>query len=124
MSNVEMRPLCARSFWDQNELERTLVKVKQNRVEGIIKNIVETVKEYNPEKVILFGSRARGDYKKNSDIDIAVDLKLPFREERKLKEKIEELSGIYSVDLIFFPKINENLKKHILKEGVVLYEKK
>ena len=100
------------------------MKVKQNRVEGIIKNIVETVKEYNPEKVILFGSRARGDYKKNSDIDIAVDLKLPFREERKLKEKIEELSGIYSVDLIFFPKINENLKKHILKEGVVLYEKK
>ena len=100
------------------------MKAKENKVEGIIKNIVEIVKGYDPEKIILFGSRARRDYKKNSDIDIAVDLKLPFREERKLKEKIEELSGLYSVDLIFFPRINENFKRHILKEGVVLYEKK
>lgn len=109
---------------DKFHIFRMKVKIKQDRVERIIKNIVEIMKEYNPDKIILFGSRARGDYKKNSDIDIAVDLELPFRERRKLKERIDELSGIYSVDLVFLAKTNEDFKNHILEEGVILYEKK
>ena len=56
-------------------------------------NIINELKKYNPEKIILFGSRARGDYRKNSDIDIAVDINLSFREKRKLKEKIDLISG-------------------------------
>jgi len=72
----------------------------------------------------LFGSRARGDYKEISDIDIAVDINLPFREQRKLKEKIDKISGLYSVDLIFLPNVNKEFKKKILKEGKILYEKK
>jgi len=96
----------------------------QTNIENIIKNIIELLKEYNPNKIMLFGSRARGDYRINSDIDIAVDLELPFRDERKLREKIEEVSRLYSVDLIFLPKIDVNFKNHILKEGVILYEKK
>ncbi len=94
------------------------------KVDGIIAEILEEIKKYAPVKVILFGSRARGDHRKNSDIDIAVDLELPFREKRKLKERIESISGIYSVDLIFLPELNEDFRKKILSEGKVLYEKK
>jgi len=98
--------------------------MNQDKVEKIINEIVEILNGYNPEKIILFGSRARKDFKSNSDIDIAVDLSLSFREERKLKEKIDEISKLYSVDLVFLPKINEDFKTNILKEGVILYEKK
>ena len=93
-------------------------------VEEIINNLLEELKKYNPKKVILFGSRAKGIYNKHSDIDIAVDLSLSFRERRKLKEKLEQIAGIYTVDLIFLPSVEEDLKKIILSEGKILYEKK
>ena len=86
-------------------------------------NIVNELKKYNPKKIILFGSRTRGDYKKNSDIDIAVDLDLNFRNKREVKEKIDKISGLYSVDLIFLNEIEESFKDKILREGKVVYEK-
>ena len=86
-------------------------------------NIINELKKYNPEKIILFGSRARGDYRKNSDIDIAVDISLSFREKRKLKEKIDLISGIYSVDLIFLDEVEDYFKNKILKEGKMFYAK-
>ncbi|WP_457640375.1 type VII toxin-antitoxin system MntA family adenylyltransferase antitoxin [Persephonella sp.] len=97
---------------------------QKNNATFYIQKIVEVIKKYNPEKIVLFGSRARGDNKRTSDIDIAVDIDLPFREQRKLKEEVDKISGLYSVDLIFLPNVNEKFKKKILKEGKTLYEKK
>ena len=85
-----------------------------------IEKIVKEIKKYNPKRVILFGSRSRGDNLKNSDIDIAVDIDLSFREKRKLKEKLDLIAGLYKVDLVFFDEMSEDFKKHILKEGKVL----
>ncbi|SNZ06223.1 Predicted nucleotidyltransferase [Persephonella hydrogeniphila] len=96
----------------------------QNKVEKYIKRIVDELKKYNPRKIILFGSRAKGTYKKSSDIDIAVDIDLDFREKRKIKERIDQISGLYTVDLIFLSEVTEDFKKRVLEEGVVLYEKK
>ena len=96
----------------------------ESKVHKYIELIVNELKNYNPRKIILFGSRAKGTYKKGSDIDIAVDIDLDFREKRKLKEKIDTLSGLYTVDLIFLPEVGEDFKKRVLKEGVILYEKK
>ena len=87
-----------------------------------IEKIVKEIKKYNPKKVILFGSRSRGDNLKNSDIDIAVDIDLSFREKRKLKEKLDLIAGLYKVDLVFFDEMIEDFKKHILKEGKVLWQ--
>ena len=81
-----------------------------------IKKIANELKKYTDE-IYLFGSRARGDNLKNSDIDIAINVNLSFREKRKLKDKIEKLAGIYSVDLVFLDEINNDLKRKILKEG-------
>ena len=89
-----------------------------------LRDIINELKKHNPKKIILFGSRARGDYRKNSDIDIAVDLDLSFREKRKLKEKIDLISGLYSVDLIFLNEVEESFKNKILKEGKIIYAKK
>ncbi len=100
-------------------------KIKSKRsVEEVIEQLVEELKKYNPQRVILFGSRAKGTYNKHSDIDLAVELNLPFRERRKLKERLDLIAGIYTLDLVFLPLVDEDLKKIILKEGKVLYEKK
>lgn len=38
----------------------------------VIQEICEIAEKYKVEKVILFGSRARGDFRRTSDIDLAV----------------------------------------------------
>jgi predicted nucleotidyltransferase len=85
-----------------------------------IQIIAKIIKEYNPKAMYLFGSRARGDNLDTSDIDIAVDIDLSFREKRKLKEKIDKAAGLYSVDLVFFDEMNDEFKEKILKEGIKL----
>jgi predicted nucleotidyltransferase len=85
-----------------------------------IRKIAKILKEYNPKALYLFGSRARGDNLKTSDIDIAVDINLNFREKRKLKEKIDKAAGLYSVDLVFFDEMSNEFKEKILKEGIKL----
>lgn len=73
------------------------------------------------EKVVLFGSRARGDYKNTSDIDLAVK----FKEEDKklfLINKLEELNCILKFDVLNIDKIeNDKLLANIKKEGIILY---
>ncbi len=116
-------------LWVVGEMEKfdlvSKLKTKGNGDSWKIKlhNIVEELKKSKPKSIILFGSRARGDFSKYSDIDIAVDLDLSFREKRKIKEKIEAISGFYSVDLVFLDEAQNNFKEKILKEGKVLYAK-
>ncbi|BAF69255.1 type VII toxin-antitoxin system MntA family adenylyltransferase antitoxin [Nitratiruptor sp. SB155-2] len=88
-----------------------------------IEEIVNYLKTYNPKKIILFGSHAKGYATKYSDIDIALEIPLDFRSKRKLKEEVDRLSGLLSVDIVFFNEADKNFKKQIEKEGKVLYEK-
>ncbi len=69
-------------------------------------------KELDPEKIILFGSRAKEKSAPYSDIDLAIagSTKPSLRTLRKLKEKIEVISWPFFVDLIFLEEIDENLK--------------
>jgi len=96
-------------------------------VKSILNKIVRLlIDEVNPTKLILFGSRSKGNARRGSDIDVAVEggKSLSHREERKLKEKIEEISGIYFVDIVFLEKTSADFKNMIRKTGKVIYEKK
>ena len=78
------------------------------------------------EKAYIFGSRAMGNYKKGSDIDIAIiGSKIDFETTSRLHGRLnEELPIPYFVDVVDFNSIDiENLKQHILNEGVVIFEK-
>jgi len=95
--------------------------------EIIIKNIVDIIKEYEEvTKAVIFGSRARGDYKKASDIDIALfGDKLTNTINTKIFYQIEDLYIPYKVDLINFNTLSDEnkIKENILKEGVEIYAK-
>ncbi len=96
------------------------------KAEDITQKVVDLLKQdLNPQRIILFGSRAKGTAKPYSDIDIAIEggKALDHRERRKLKEKIEEISGIYTVDLIFLDLVEKDFAELVKKTGKVLYEK-
>ena len=100
-----------------------------NKLEDIIKRIVDST---DPDKIILFGSRAKGESNKWSDYDICV-LKEGIKNKRELTEKIYfKLFGVgASVDVIFetperFNKLKSKwflIYSEIEKSGSVVYEK-
>ena len=89
--------------------------------EQVIEEIVSLAKKHAIEKVILFGSRARGDYHRASDIDLAVCGGDVISFSLDVEENTTTLLNYDVVD------INKNCQTKILesieKEGKVLYEK-
>ncbi|MGN1085236.1 MAG: nucleotidyltransferase family protein [Lachnospiraceae bacterium] len=89
--------------------------------ENIISEIIALARKYQMEKVILFGSRARGDYTRISDIDLAVLGGDIVSFSIAVEEEVSTLLTFDVVDLS--SKIAEGLLDSIRKEGIVLYEK-
>ncbi len=92
---------------------------------GLKTNLLQAIKElaekHKIQKVVLFGSRARGDFKERSDIDLAVSggdvVAFTFAVE-------EETPTLLMFDVINLDKeVQPELIVSIEKEGVVLYEK-
>jgi len=81
--------------------------------------IIPILRKYGVKKASLFGSIARGDIHKNSDVDILVDIPkekslfevmdIQFELEKALKRK---------VDLVEYENIKPRLKPYILKNQI------
>lgn len=95
------------------------------REKEVLNNTVNIIKEdLNPLKIFIFGSRAKGKSKINSDFDIAIDMKRPdIRTQRIVKEKIDDVAGLYSIDLVYLNSVEKNFRDLVLKTGLVVYEK-
>lgn len=92
---------------------------------GIRKQVIDEIeslaKKHKIEKVILFGSRARGDYKRTSDIDLAVSGGNVTRFALDVEEDTATLLKYDIVDLD--SEMQAELRAAIQKEGKILYEK-
>lgn len=87
----------------------------------VFDEIIEIAKKYSISKVILFGSRARGDFKRTSDIDLAVS---GGSFERFALDVNEDTSTLLMFDIVDLDReMQPELKESIEREGVVLYEK-
>jgi len=71
-------------------------------------------------KVYLFGSRAQGKEHKLSDVDIAILPSEPLSPGfiAALREKIEESTIPYSVDIIDLSQVDASFRKKILAEAI------
>ena len=89
--------------------------------EAVLTEIRDLAEKYGLERVVLFGSKARGDYKKTSDIDLAVtggNITLFTLDVE------EETSTLLSFDVVNLDgSVQEELRKSIEQEGRLLYEK-
>ena len=103
--------------------------MKEEIIDNIVNIIVSKVK---PDKIILFGSYARGDYRKDSDIDILI-LKKGLKNERGISNslyleffnnKIHIPVDIIAIDYDKYYKLNEDIGyiyKTIKQEGKIIY---
>ena len=90
-------------------------------LDEIKKQLIPILAKYNIQKASIFGSVARGESTKSSDIDILIEMSdeaslLDFIE---IKFEIEEKLG-HNIDLVEFNAIKPALKSSILNDQVVI----
>ena len=77
------------------------------------------------EQVILYGSRAKGTYKRGSDIDLCLigeELTMPIL--LKIDNALDDLLLPYKIDLSIHAHIdNDDLLSHIERIGTILYRR-
>jgi predicted nucleotidyltransferase len=101
----------------------------QNEVKQLAERIAT---HYSPEKIILFGSMARGTEGPGSDIDLLIIKRTDKQPQGRIREVIDLLPHEIDVDiLVLTPEEvsarqveNNYLLEEILSEGMVLFEKK
>ena len=86
----------------------------------VVRELRNLAKSCKVKRVILFGSRARGDYSQTSDIDLAVSGGDVVRFSLDVEEEISTLLFFDVVDLD--GPVQEELLASIYREGKILYE--
>ena len=87
----------------------------------VVQEICKLAQEHDIEKVLLFGSRARGDYKEKSDIDLACTGGNYVR----FSLDVDELtSTLLQYDIVNLDgAVQKELLDSIQREGKIIYEK-
>lgn len=92
-----------------------------------IQEVISIISNYNEiESAIIFGSRAKGTYKKGSDIDIAIKGKqISLTTVASLLNKLEEDTSLpYFFDVLHYDTCStKELLEHIDRLGICIYKK-
>ena len=107
-----------------------LPKLDANLIQEIVRRVVEAA---HPEKIVLFGSRARGDHRPDSDVDLLIIQRSNIARYRRSVPIYHALAGLpIEVDtevMVYTPQEVEEWKgapaafvTTALREGKVLYE--
>ncbi len=99
-----------------------MVEYTNEKIMQLLKIYIKKLnKKFKLEKVILFGSRARGDYLINSDVDLILVSKdfenLPFR--KRMSEVIEYWDE--NIDLEVLCYTPKEFKKKVRELGIIHY---
>ena len=86
--------------------------MKHGLSEETYNKIKEVINKNNKYKFVLFGSRARGDYKDTSDVDLAIKENVSREDQYKIMNEMDILDIIYKIDLVF---IDNNTKAELLE---------
>lgn len=74
-------------------------------------------------QIILFGSRARGDYHRRSDVDVLIDCaRLDDRSWAILVSELEDLPTLLPIDLVRWDQVEADFLNRARSEGVLLHE--
>ena len=93
-------------------------------MDRVLEHIKQIAIKYKVEKVVLFGSRARGDNSPVSDYDIAVFGKdLSAFDKACFNADAEEIDTLKKIDVVFVNEaLEDELKKNIKNDGIIIYK--
>ena len=102
-------------------------RIPQKAIDEVVRQIVE---KFKPQKIILFGSYARGDSHPESDVDMLVVMDTSLKEVQQAIQICQQIDYRFGLDLIVHTpeQLAERLKmgdwflRDVLKEGIVIYE--
>ncbi|HJV35041.1 nucleotidyltransferase domain-containing protein [Geomonas sp.] len=77
------------------------------------------------DQVIIYGSRAKGNYRLGSDIDLTIKgQSVTLSELMKIETELDDLLLPYKIDLSLLHKINDSeVLEHIRRVGAILYQR-
>ena len=79
------------------------------------------------EKVILFGSRAKGSFRIGSDIDLALiaEQELDYKKLLRIYGALERLELLYKIDVVDLQQtgLNPNFVDHINRVGIIAFDR-
>lgn len=92
---------------------------KSEVLNDIKKNKPELKKRFNVKRIGIFGSYARGDYRKDSDLDVLIELNKPLGifGLMELEDYLGSLIG-KKIDLVTKNTLKSAIKEKVLKEAV------
>ena len=102
-------------------------RIPQEAIDEVVRQIVE---KFKPQKIILFGSYARGNPRPESDLDLLIVLDTSLKETKQSLEIRRHLGVMFGLDLVVYTpqhlkdrvEMGDWFLRDILKEGKVLYE--
>lgn len=105
--------------------------ITQQTIDGVVRTIVD---HFHPRRIILFGSRARGDHRSDSDLDLFIEMEVdPAMPPRERARLIRSAFSPYpcAMDLIvytpeesaYWREAAASLPATAYREGTVLYER-
>ena len=102
-------------------------RIPQAAIDQVVQQIVE---RFKPQKIILFGSYARGDPRPESDVDLLVVMQTPLKEVQQAIQICQQIEYRFGLDLIVHTpqKLAERVEtgdwflRDVLAEGKVVYE--
>ncbi|SKC55825.1 nucleotidyltransferase domain-containing protein [Maledivibacter halophilus] len=100
--------------------------MKYGLKDSVIESIVNVFSKHPKiERVLIYGSRAKGNYKNGSDIDLTlIGQNINMKDLNKLYLDLDELYLPYSFDISIYEKIkNIDLVDHINRIGIIIYAK-
>ena len=90
----------------------------------IIEELKIISENYLVDKIVLFGSRARGYNNTKSDIDIAIYTLPEFTNKGHFSSDIEDLETLLKIDTVFISEAtDQKLIRNIQKDGIIIYER-
>ena len=91
-------------------------------MDRLIEEMKAVAERYHAQRLCLFGSRARGDFRPDSDYDFAL-WGVPAACQPQLLDAVDDLPSLHKIDVVFVhghtsPALLDNVKK----DGVILME--
>lgn len=88
----------------------------------LLREIVDSIiRHAAPKRIILYGSRARGNYAEASDIDIAVECDDGADFIRN--EIDDDVRTLLKLEIVNMNHVSKQLRMKIERKGIILYEK-